>query len=59
MCEEEEITLFKSEDNLRLETWAIKKIRPAPFMCEEDQIHFMCEEDQLHVVCEETQIRSQ
>jgi len=27
--------------SLRLETWAISKISPAPFTCEEDQIHFM------------------
>jgi len=34
-----------SEDNLRLETWAIKKISPGPLTREKDQIHLMCEED--------------
>ena len=28
MCEADQITLFNSEDNLRLETWAIKKLDP-------------------------------
>ena len=41
MCEEDQITLFNSEDNLRLETWAIKKMRPVPLMREEDQTHFI------------------
>ena len=45
MCEGDQTTLFNSEDNLRLETWAIKKIRPVPLTREKDQIHFMCEED--------------
>ena len=47
MCEEDQITLFSSEDNLRSETWAIKKIRPVPLLCEKGQIHVMCEDDQV------------
>ena len=57
MCEEDQITLFNSEDNLRLETWAIKKITPVPFMCEGDQIHIICEDNQLTLFNSEDNMR--
>jgi len=47
MFEEYQITLFNSEYNLRLETWAVKKNKPVPFTCDEYQIHFTFEEYQI------------
>ena len=57
MYEEDQITLFNSEDNLRLETWAIKKIWPVPLMREEDQIHFTHEEEQITLFNSEDNLR--
>jgi len=57
MCEEDQTTLLNSEDSLRLETWAIQKIRPAPLMCEEDQTQLVCEDDQITLFNSEDNLR--
>ena len=57
MCEEYQIALLNSEDNMRFESWSIKKIRPVPFTREEDQIHFMCEEYQITLLNNEDSLR--